>query len=212
MKTSFRNVRELDGLVERVKKSDPPIRHELLSVDSATSFKEGRLSTGTLSIVCPACGNTASAAKLVPAGTDQGLVGRCISCNEVIRDLNTTLRYYSGAILPDSSVIMTGTLSVDLERMGFFGGFTFLLASVVSKETDQPGGRKELGRLGDFAAMGRIWMSAVSTNVPLDPTARDEVVIRAAKEYDAILVTRDSGMYGNAISRHVFTLTFKTAG
>lgn len=211
VKISFRNIRELDGLVDAVKKSDPPIRHELLSADSATSFKEGRLSTGTLSIVCPTCGSTASAAKLVPAGGEGGLVGRCISCNEVIRELDTTLRYYSGAILPDSSVVMTGALSLDLERMGFFGGFTVLLASVVSKETDQPGGRKELGRLGDFAAMGRIWMSAVSTEVPVDPTTRDEVVIRAAKEYDAILVTRDSGMYGNAIAQHVFTLTFKTS-
>lgn len=209
VKTSFRNIREMDGRSTPVSKSDPPIRHDLLSPESSRLFNEGRLSTASLTIVCPNCGRTASAAKLTPAPGSGGLEGRCVGCGEVIPDLETTLRYYCGVAVPDSSVLITGAISTDLDQKGFFGGFSFLLPSVVSRETDQPGGRRELGRLGDFAAMGRISMRPVATDVPDDASRRDAVVIGAAKDWDAILVTRDLGMYGHAISEHVFTLTFR---
>lgn len=212
VKTSFRTIRELDGLAGTANKLEPPIRHDLLSVESARSFNEGRLSTATLAIVCPSCGHAAAAAKLTPPTTGGGLLGRCVACNEPISNLDTTLRYYSGVVLADSSVIVAGSISADLERKGFFEGFTLLLPTVVSRETDQPGGRRELGRLADYAAMGRIWMGAVTTEVPDDPALRDSTVIQAAKAHDAILVTRDAGMYGNAVAQRVFCLTFKTAG
>jgi ribonuclease HII len=209
VKISYRTIRELDGRAEPIQKVDPPIRHELLSRDSAERFREGRLSTASLTIVCPLCGNVSGAAKLTPGGPTGGLVGRCLGCGEIIRNLETTLRYYCGLVLPDSSVIIAGTLSKDLESHGFFGGFTLVLPTVVNQESDTAGGRSELAKLGDFAAMGRISMFATTSEVPADSTERDVVVVKCAQNRDAILVTRDGGMYGNAIANHVFCLTFK---
>jgi ribonuclease HII len=209
VKRSFSTIRGIDGGSRATAKLDPPIRHELLSTDSRILFGQGRLSTSSITIVCPQCGRQATAAKLTPAGTT-GLEGRCVSCNVVISDLDTTLRYYCGLIVPDTSVLLSGAISTDLEQRGFFGAFTLLLPTVVAREADQPGGRKELARLGDYAAMGRISMHAVESEVPMDPALRDTTIIETTKLHDAILVTRDGGMYGNAVSRKVFCLTFRT--
>jgi len=210
VKRSFRTIREIDGRGQALPKEDPPIRHELLSPESSDRFREGRLSTSSLSIVCPSCGVVSSGAKLTPAPDGRGLTGRCIGCGEVIRDLETTLRYYCGLVLPDTSVIVAGTLSKDLDQRGFFGGFTIILPTVVGRESDAPGGRSELAKLADFAAMGRISMVAVESSVAGTSAERDSVVIRCAKDTDSILVTRDGGMYGSAAAHHVFCLTFKT--
>lgn len=209
VKTSYSTIRELDGRSGRAVKEDPPIRHELLSPDSTRSFREGKLSTASLAIVCPSCGTIGTAAKLTPEGNGE-LVGRCVSCQEIILDLDTTLRYYSGFLVPDASVILAGTVSKDLDRRGFFGGFTFLLHPVVRAETDTPGGKAELAKLGDFAAMGRIALNGVSGTVPSDRELRDPAVIECARSQDAILLTRDRGMYGNAVAERVFCLTLKT--
>ena len=208
VKTSFSNIRELDGKTGPVVKEDPPIRHELLSHESTRLFREGKLSTSSLSIVCPGCGSMSTAAKLTPQPSGE-LVGRCVSCEEVILDLDTTLRYYSGLLTPDTSVILGGVISKDLDKKGFFGGFTFLLHPVVQRETDTPGGKAELERLGDFAAMGRIALDHVPGTVPDERELRDSFVIECARTEDAILLTRDRGMYGNAVARKVFCLTLK---
>ena len=209
VKTSFKTVRELDGLPAKVTKKEPPIRHELLSPDSRTRFSEGQLSTASLSILCPDCGAVLRAAKLTPQ-TSGALVGRCIACDEPIADLDTTLRYYSGVALLDSSAIISGAVSKDLDKSGFFGGFTLLLHSLVSVETDTPGGKKELERLADFGTMDRIGWKMVGGATFVKPSEHDAVIIDAASEYNAILVTRDKGMYGNAAARGVFCLPFKT--
>jgi len=209
VKTSFSTVRTIDGLKGRARKSDPPIRHELLSTDSRKSFREGCLSTSSLTIVCPGCGVNASACKLTPE-TNGELVGRCVNCDEIIRDLSTTLRYYCGFVLPDSSVLIAGSISRDLERKGFFAGFTLLFHPLVRKETDTPGGKKELERLGDFSAMGRIVFHTVEGKEDIDKAQHDLALIANAKNNDAILVTFDRGMYGNAVSQGVFCLTMKT--
>jgi ribonuclease HII len=209
VKTSFSTIRKLDGKTGRAYKEDPPIRHELLSEDSARSFREGTLSTASLTVVCPSCGSLSAACKLTPEPTGE-LVGRCVGCNEIIWDLDTTLRYYCGSIIPDADVIIAGVISKDLDRKGFFGGFGFLLHPVVRKETDTPGGKSELARLGDFAAMGRIGLDAISGLLAKESFDRDTIVIEAAKLNDSILLTRDKGMYGNAVAAKVFCLTMRT--
>lgn len=209
VKRSFRTIQELDGEVRVVKKTDPPIRHELLSETSRELFREGKLSTGSLTVVCPSCGTVSTAVKLVPAPAEAGLIGRCLSCSTEIPNLDTTLRYYCGIVVPDTSVIVSGAISTDLDQKGFFGGFTFLIPTVVARETDQPGGRRELGRMGDFAAMGRIGMVAVESAFPIEAAARDSAIIQFARDQNAILTTRDSGMSGNAIAKRVFCLTFR---
>jgi len=208
VKTSFETVRKFDGRADKPVKTIPPIRHDLLSQDSRTRFGEGQLSTASLSIICPHCGKVQTAAKLTPQPSGE-LVGRCLACDEVIEDLDTTLRYYSGVALPDSSVIIMGTISKDLQKKGFFGNFTLLIHPLVSKETDSPGGRKEIASLGDFAAMDRIALKAIEGPTDLPPSDHDNAIIGAAKSSNAILVTRDKGMYGNAICRAIFCLTFR---
>jgi ribonuclease HII len=208
VKTSFSTVRELDGLKGKVQKADPPIRHELLSPDSRRLFREGRLSTSSLTIVCPSCGHNLHACKLTLAHTGE-LAGRCVSCNEVIRGLEATLRYYCGIVIPDSSVIIAGVISKDLDHKGFFDGFTILFHPLVRKETDTPGGKKELERIGDFSAMGRVAFRVIGGKEDVDKVEDDLILIESARDNDAILVTCDKGMYGNAVSQGVFCLTMK---
>ncbi len=137
-------------------------------------------------------------------------MGRCISCNEVIDDLNTTLRYYCGKVLPDSSTVISGAMSKDLAKKGFLGGYTLLLHPIVANETDTPGGKRELERLGDYAAMDRIGWRRLDEPAEGGPEQHDARIIEAARSSDAILVTRNKGMYGNAMAQCVFVLTFKT--
>ncbi len=209
VKTSFSTIRVLDGLTGKTRKEDPPIRHELLSRESTRLFREGKLSTTSLTIVCPECGGVSTAAKLTPE-TSGELVGRCVSCAKVVRNLDTTLRYYSGVLALDTSVILAGVVSKDLDERGFFGGFTFILHPIVQRETDSPGGKAELERLGDYAAMGRIFLDHVPGDVPDERERRDSAIIDCARNQDAILLTRDRGMYGMAVAKKVFCLTLKT--
>ena len=69
----------------------------------------------------------------------------------------------------------------DLDRKGFFGGFTFILHPVVQRETDTAGGKAELERLGDFAAMGRIALEGASGTVPNEPELKDPAIIECAR-------------------------------
>ena len=209
VKTSFSNVRVIDGVKGKVCKAEPPIRHELLSLDSQNLFREGQLSTSSLTIACPNCGANTCACKLTP-DTQGELTGRCISCGEVIRDLGPTLRYYCGMLIPDSSVLIAGAMSKDLDRKGFFEGFTVLFHPLVRKETDTPGGKRELEQIGDFAAMGRIAFRTIEGREDIEKEKHDLELIESAKKNDAILVTFDRGMYGNAVSQSVFCLTMKT--
>jgi len=209
VKTSFSTVRKIDGLRGKARKAEPPIRHELLSLGSRDLFRDGRLSTSSLTIVCPNCGANSSACKLTP-DTNGKLHGRCVSCNNVIRDLDITLRYYCGFLVPDSSALIAGAISKDLEKSGFFDGFTILFHPLVRKETDTPGGKKELERLGDFSAMGRITFQTIPGRDDVSYADHDLELIASTKGNDAILVTFDKGMYGNAVSQSVFCLTMKT--
>ena len=160
--------------------------------------------------MCPHCGTTLTAGKLTPEPSGE-LVCRCIACQAIIQDVGTTLRYYSGIALLDSSAIISGCVSKDLQRKGLFGGFTFLLHPLVERETETPGGQKERAILADFAAMDRIgWRSVEGRPVEVASDAHDDEIIEAARSFSALLVTWDKGMYGKAVARRVFCLTFRT--
>jgi ribonuclease HII len=193
-----------------VKKMEPPIRHDLLSQDSKILFDEGKLSIESLNILCPHCGNILKSCKITPS-EEGGLVGRCPNedCNKIISNLNTTLLYYCGYIVPDSSVILAGVISMDLDTKRFFDGFTFVLLPEVRKECDSPGGKKEFEKLGNFASIGRINLidfdtKKINYNGSLP---KDEIIVNVAKKINAIIYTRDRGMYGTAISKNIFCLT-----
>src|SRR2546425_3221016 len=196
VKVSWKTVRQLDGWPDSPRKESPPIRHEILSHESQKLFREGRLSTSSLAIICPSCGTALRACKLTPDAS-LGLVGRCVGCNAVVQDLAITLRYYCGNAMLDSSTIISGAVSKDLDRLGFFSGHTFLLHPLVRAEIDSPGGNSKLEKLGNYAAMERIAIKGIDDSKGLATGVHDDIIIQSAKACDAILVTWDRGMYGN---------------
>jgi len=80
VKISWKTIRELDGIAKEPAKGSPPVRHDILSRDSQAMFREGKLSTASLRVICPACGVNLSSCKLTPEPAG-GLVGRCVQCN-----------------------------------------------------------------------------------------------------------------------------------
>jgi ribonuclease HII len=207
VKQSFRTVREIDGKPEKVEKMEPPLREDILSEDFIKEFEAGRFSITTLSIVCPFCGERSKAALVTIDGGQT--VGRCINCKKPIKDLNFTLRYYCGTLLPDSNIIIGGLLGKDLERSKFFEGFTILLHPIVKKECDTPGGKKELERLAKYAAIGRIRLEEIPEADKMERLTNlkpDEKIIESAFSFNAILITGDNAMKAFAQAKDLFCL------
>ena len=207
VKQSYKTVREIDGKPGKVEKIEPPLREDILSEDFIKEFEAGRFSITTLSIVCPSCGERSKAA-LVTLDEEQ-TIGRCINCKKPVGDLNFTLRYYCGALLPDSNIIIGGFLVKDLEKSKFFEGFAILLHPIVKKECDTPGGKKELERLAKFAAIGRIRLEEIPEAGKIDELTkleRDEKIIEGASTFNAILITGDRAMKAFAQAKGLFCL------
>jgi len=207
VKQSFSTIRKLDNKIGNVKKTDPPIKHELISKQSRKLFDEGKLSTNGLTILCPYCGSDSKSVKVTPDASSN-LEGRCIKCNKVIDNLNTTLLYYNGCIIPDSSSILAGLISKDLQGGKFFENFTILLHPRVAEECDNKGGKAELGRITDIASYGRIRLITIEDLVDYDSRADDEIVSSAEKN-NGIILTRDMGQYAKASGLDVFVITSK---
>lgn len=209
VKCSFRTVQEIEGRTAAVKKESPPINDHLISKDFRERFEKGELNVATLSVVCPSCGVVAKSAKLISrVGATTAI---CVGCKRDLPNLAITLRYYCGRILPDSNIITGGSLSKDLQSSKFFENFSILLDPVVRKETDTPGGKKELERLGHFASVGRIRLEETASLLDaaaLDSISRDEAIQRAALQHNSILVTADNGMKGSAQAKGLFVLEF----
>jgi ribonuclease HII len=207
VKQSYKTVREIDGKLGKVEKIEPPLREDILSEDFIKEFEAGRFFITTLSIVCPSCGERSKAA-LVTLDNEQ-TTGRCINCKKPIKDLNFTLRYYCGALLPDSNIIIGGFLGKDLERSKFFEGFTILLHPIVKRECDTPGGKKELERLAKFAAIGRIRLEEIPEDGKIEKLTtleRDEKIKNGASTFNAILITGDKIMKAFAQAKNLFCL------
>ncbi|HXG50818.1 MAG TPA: hypothetical protein VNN77_05345 [candidate division Zixibacteria bacterium] len=188
VKRSFKTIQTIEGKVAPHKKVSPPINDHLLSKEFRSKFESGELNIKSLSVVCPSCGAVAKSAKLIPLG---GVTtGLCTNCKKELHGLALTLRYYCGRLLPDSSIIARGFLSKDLEGARFFENFTVLLHPVTKQESDTPGGKKELERLGRFASIGRIKLEETASL--LDPNtlnniSRDEAIQLGSAEHSAIL-------------------------
>ena len=208
VKRSFSTIRKLDGLSEKAHKVAPPIREDILSHEFLEEFEQGRLSITSLSVVCPSCGDISKATLLTP-DKGGGFEGRCLGCKTPIPDLAVTLRYYCGYVIPDSNIITGGLLSRDLERSRFFEDFTILLDAVVRQECEAPGGKKELGRLAEFAAKGRINLEEVGSILDKERSniQRDELILGSAIQYNAILITNDKNMKAAAQAKNIFTLS-----
>lgn len=204
VKQSFKTVRELDGKKEPIKE-DPPIRHTLLSKDSLDAFNQGRLSVSSLSIVCPYCNNIARSIILATKQQQLGYEIRCIKCKHIIDDINTTLLYYNGYILPDSNAIIEHIISNDLGNSKLFENFTFLLHPKVREECDKGRGKRELEAIADYASIGVIELKELDVDID-DTKTNDELIVNAAKDSNAILLGRDKTVYAHALSKGIFVI------
>jgi len=209
IKRSFSTIRRIERLEGKAKKSTPPINDNLLSEDFKKQIDSGRLDIRALSVVCPSCGTT-SKAVLFTSG-EKGFTARCPSCRKPIEDLNFTLRYYCGFILPDSNVINRSLLGKDLERSKFFEDFTILIPAIVKYECDTKGGKKEFERLGRFASISRIKLKEVGELNPskfqeMSSQERDDLIMRTCIEKNAILLSADNQVKGLAVAKGIFTI------
>ncbi len=208
IKKSFSTIRSLEDLKGKAPKIAPPIRETLLSKEFTKNLEAGRLDIRALYVVCQNCGVTLKAVLLT--GGDNGYVARCPNCKKPIADLNFTLRYYCGFVVPDSNVITGGLLGKDLEKFKFFEDFTILIPGVVRFECDTPGGKKEFERLGRFASIGRIRLKEIGGFEPakligLSTQERDDLVMQACIDQNAILLSADKQVKGLAVSQEIFT-------
>jgi len=205
VKRSFKTIRQLEEKTGSFKKEIPPIREDLLSTDFLDSFSNGKLSIQALSLICPHCGAINKAIHFAVSKA------KCPACNKFIDDVGITLRYYCGYIIPDSSVILRGTLSKDLKSEKFFENYTVVIPPVVLKERDtSPGGKAELGKLAKFASIGRIKLETPGKveAVPdgLTSLERDERIINSVLEYNGICITADNTMKAQSVAKDIFTI------
>lgn len=208
VKRSFKTIRELDGIKEETKKINPPIDEKMLSKEFRERFENGKLNITSLSIICPNCGTTSNMIKLIIK--DNKTIPLCLSCNKEIINLQLTLQYYCSRILPDNSAIGRCFISKDLETSKFFENFTFLFHPVVKYESDRAKGtKKEIEKIGKFAAMGRIRFEEINSVIDLKNignTERDDLILDGAKQNNAIILTSDNHMKGVAQSKKIFTI------
>jgi len=211
IKRSYSTVREINGLEGKTKKVIPPIRENLLSDEFRKELDSGRLNIRVLSVVCPHCGEI-SKAVLFTSG-EKGFTTRCPNCRKSIEDLNFTLRYYCGFIIPDSNVINRGLLGKDLERSRFFEDFTILIPAVVRYECDTKGGKKEFEKLGKFASIGRIKLKEVGEFKPskferMTTQERDDLIMETCIKENAILLSADNQVKGLAVAKGVLLFSY----
>jgi ribonuclease HII len=215
VKRSFKTVREIEGKSEKPRKEAPPIREKLLSPEFLEKFNRGKLSIQSLSIVCPSCGSVLKSARLavfIDAGRKVSEL-KCLNheCGHFIKNAGITLRYYCGYVIPDSNAIQRNLISNDLSSSRFFENFNVILVPVVRKECDgTPRGKKEFEELWRYSAMGRIRVESPGSvkEVPdnLLSTVRDEKIIEACLDYNAILLTGDKSMSAFAGGKGVFAI------
>jgi ribonuclease HII len=213
IKRSFKTIWNIEGKVGKPQKTLPPIREELLSDEFLEEFNKGRLSIQSFSIVCPYCASISKSATFVifKSGGQQISELKCVNCKRLIKNAGITLRYYCGYIVPDGSVLERNLISRDLKASKFFENFTIILTPVVRKECDiTPRSKKELDELEKYNAIGRIKLEVIGkvSDLPenLSRTVRDEEIIKACIEYNAILLTSDKSMYAFAHSKNIFTI------
>lgn len=215
VKRSFQTIRKIEGKTGRPTKMIPPIREELLSEEFVKEFNEGNLYIKSLSLVCPYCGSILKSATFATfrRGDYRISILKCPNseCEKFIKDADITLKYYCGYVIPDSSAIQRSLISNDLKASKFFENFTIVLCPVVRKECNgTPRGKKEFNEIRKYSAMGRVKVEIVGKveDIPggISSTIRDEKIIEACVEFNAILLTADKSMSSFAVGKNVFTI------
>jgi len=76
------------------------------------------------------------------------------------------------------------------------------------EECDNPGGKAELGRIGDIASLGRIRLIKLQDFENYESKS-DDVIIASAKKNNAIILTADMGQYAKGLGMDIFSLSLK---
>jgi len=211
IKKSFKTIRELDKKPKK-RKAIPPLNENLLSKKFIDEFNNGRLSIGSLSVVCPFCGSVLKSVKFVIFSQNGRKFStiKCDNCDKLIQDVDFTLRYFCGYILPDSNAISRHVITNDLNSQRFFADFKILLSSVVRKEVDgTKTGKRELETLRQFHNKGRIKLVNVGEVIDIfdmESAEKDEIIIKHCLENNAILISGDKSMIAFAVSRNIFVI------
>jgi len=206
VKQSFKPIREIEGKREFKKIKLPPLNESLISQEFREKFYNGKLNITSLMVNCYHCGQTLKSFKLI--FKEQQTTAICINCKKEIEGISDVLRYFCGKILPDTSTIIRGFISKDLENTKFFENFTILIHPIVRKESDNRGGKRELERLGHYHSIGRIKLEEIEPidNIPQENIERDKLIQKGAIENNAILLTGDKGMMGLAQAKNLFVI------
>lgn len=205
VKQSFKTIAGIEGRKTFKKQKVPSLNENILSKEFKKKFYSGKLDISSLYLICNKCGQIIRSIRL--KSIDRKVTAACPICNSSIKDARLDLKYYCGRILPDSSVIMRGFLSRDLNQGRFFENFSLFLHPIVKKECDTRGGKRELERLGHYDSIGRIRLEEIKQLTNLDgkdSLSRDNVILEDAKKYNAIVITADRGMKGCARSKNLF--------
>lgn len=206
VKQSFKTIQQIEGRRGLRKRKFPPLNENLISQEFREKFYNGQLNISSLRVNCPYCGHILKSLKLIPK--EKQTTAICINCARELEGVNDALRYFCGKILPDTSTIIRGFISTDLENTKFFENFTILVHPIVKKESDTHGGKKELERLGHYHSIGRIRLEEIDSvnNFPKESIERDELIQKGAVENNAILITGDKGMMGLAQAKNLFVI------
>lgn len=135
------------------------------------------------------------------------MIGNC--CKKTIENVNLTLQYYCGYVIPDSNIITGGLISKDLRSNKFFENFNIIISPIVFKECDTPGGKREMERLAESHSKGQIKLDNHEKIESLNNSSnliRDEKIVEESIKYNAIFVTGDNNMKAYAMARDVFTI------
>lgn len=206
IKRSYKTIQIIEGSGESFK-VPIPIKEELLAKDFIDDFKNGYYSQDKIAVICPKCGETSKTLIFTLGGM------KCTNCKQVIEDALITLRYYCGNIVPDSNIIRGGLISKDLRNKQYFKDYTFLLSPIVRMECDNAGGKKEQGRLANFASIGLIHLNNLgqTTTLPLELSSRerDDIILDLALSKNSIVMTGDKSMKASAMAKGVFAIILK---
>jgi len=214
IKKSFKTIAEIEGHDKKAKKAMPPFNEKVFSKEFIESFENGVLNIKTLSVVCPYCGETLKSIKMANYyDKDSGFHisnFKCSSCNNFLKDISFSLRYYCGYLLPDSNAISRNIITNDLKASKHFENYKILMSSVVRKEIDgTPRAKRELEDLKLFVNKGIIKLENVGDDFDianLESAVKDNTIIKHALDYNCILVTGDKSMVTFALGEGLFVI------
>lgn len=214
IKKSFKTIGEIEGRTVEAKKAMPPFNEKIFSKEFIESFENGVLNIQTLSLVCPECGENLKSIKLVnyydKVAVHYVSEFKCSLCDNFLRDISFSLKYYCGYLMPDSHAISRNVISNDLKASRNFENYKILISSVVRKEIDgTPRAKNELEELKDYYNKGVIKLDNVgelNDGVDKDSAIRDGLIIDHALRSNCMLVTGDKSMTTFALSKGVFVI------